>query len=313
MKTEVIPLGTSSATPTRERHLSSTALLRAGRILLFDCGEGTQFRLIDAGLSISRVDAIFITHLHGDHFFGLPGLLTSMSLNRRHDPMTIVGPRGLATILQAIPGVGEPDLSFPVDFVEFEEDFGKMRVMETLEFVVEARPIEHRIPAAGFRFEERPQPGNLDADRARALGVTDFRDFRRLKSGQDVSLPDGRVVQADDVVGPPKPGISFAYIFDSRPCEAAAILGRNADLMFHDATFTSAHAERAVTTGHSTAAEAARVATQAGAHKLLLGHFSARYRDTSPLVEEARRLFKNTHAAEELKRYDLTEAQHNAS
>ncbi len=308
MKTEVIPLGTSSATPTRDRALSATALQRAGRILLFDCGEGTQFRLMEAGLNRSRIDAVFITHLHGDHFFGLPGLLTSLSLNRRKEPLTICGPRGLGAILKMIPGLDDHELSFPIEFREFDDDFGKMTVMETPEFTVVARPLEHRVPVAGYRFQERPRPGNLDVDKARALGVDDYRHFRQLKDGHDVTLADGRIVRSRDVVGPAREGASFAYIFDTRPCSAGVELARDAMLVYHDATFTSADAERAVRTGHSTAAEAARVALEAGAGFLLLGHFSARYSDTTVLVEEARRVFKNTDAADELKRYAIESA-----
>lgn len=305
MTTDVIPLGTSSATPTRERALSATALQRAGRILLFDCGEGTQFRLMDAGLSHGRIDAVFITHLHGDHFFGLPGLLTSMSLNRRAEPLTIAGPLGIALILQMIPGLAPGDLSFPLEFKEFEEGFGKMVALETPDFRVTARPLEHRVPVAGYRFEEHPKPGSLDVDKARALGATDYRHYRDLKNGLDVTLGDGRVVRSAEVVGKTSPGASFAYVFDSRPCEGGRLLAREVDLLYHDATFASRHHDRAVRTGHSTAREAAEVALAAGARMLLLGHFSARYTCVDELTQEARRLFKNTHPAEELKRYSI--------
>lgn len=305
MTTEVIPLGTSSATPTRERNLSGTALLRAGRVLLFDCGEGTQFRLMAAGLSHGRIDAVFITHLHGDHFFGLPGLLTSLSLNRRREPLTIVGPRGLGTILSSIPGLGEHELTFPLELKEFGPGFGKMTALETPDFEVVARPLEHRVPVAGYRFQERPVPGKLDVVKARAMGVTDYRFYRQLKKGSDVVLDDGTLVRAQDVVGPARDGTSFAYIFDTRPCPGGVELARAAKLVYHDATFTSSDAERAKRTGHSTALEAASVALEAEADALLLGHFSARYRSTELLVEEARRVFKNTDAAEELKRYSI--------
>ena len=303
MRTEVIPLGTSSATPTRDRWLSATALQRGGRVLLFDCGEATQFRLMAAGLSPSRIDAVFITHLHGDHFFGLPGLLTSLSLNQRKDPLTIVGPEPLASILTQIPGLGLDELSFPIHFVEFKPDDGRRTVMETPEFSVEARPLEHRVPTWGYRFQEEPLPGNLDAARARALGATHHDQFRSLKSGLDVTLPDGRVIRSADVVSPPTPGASFAYIFDTRPCEQGVQLARDADLVYHDATFAAEHTQRAMQTGHSTAVEAARVAAEAGAGKLLLGHFSARYKTLDVLVAEARREFENSHVAEELKRF----------
>jgi ribonuclease Z len=305
MTTEIIPLGTSSATPTRYRSLSATALSRAGRILLFDCGEGTQFRLMDADLNRMRIDAVFISHLHGDHFFGLPGLLTSLSLHHRSEALTIVGPEGLGGILEMIPGLGHHELSFPLHFVEFGAELGKDVVFETNEVKVTARPLEHRITAAGFRFEEKPRAGRLDVDRARGLGIIDPTDFGRLKRGLPVQAGSGQVVRSEDVVGPNRPGARFAYVFDSRPTQHAIELARDVDILFHEATFASDEMDRAKSTGHSTAREAARVALEAGARRLLLGHFSARYRDVDPLVNEARSVFKNTEEAIELKRYVL--------
>ena len=305
MTTEVIPLGTASAVPTRERNLSSTALLCGGRMLLFDCGEGTQFQLLRAGLKPSRLDAICITHLHGDHYFGLMGLLSTMTLFKRSDALTLVGPAGLAAILQALPGVQEHDLPFRLDFLELWDDLTHAVVLETKTYTVEARPLDHRVFTVGYRFQEKTQPGHLDVEQARALGVTDYRHYRALKAGEAVTLDDRRVVQPEAVVGPPRPGRSFAYVTDTRPCEAAMTLARNADLLYHEATFGDDLPERAAETGHSTARQAAEIARRAEAKRLILGHFSARYKDLSELVDEARDVFQNTEAAEELKRYVL--------
>ena len=305
MTTEIIPLGTASAVPTRERHLSSTALLCQGRMILFDCGEGTQFRLLRAGLKPSRLDAICITHLHGDHYFGLMGLLSTMALFKRTEPLTLVGPAGLASILQALPGVQEDDLSFRIEYVELWDDLKHAVVLETETYTVEARPLEHRVFTVGYRFQGKTQPGRLDVERARALGVTDYRHYRALKAGQAVALDDGRVVQPEAVVGPARPGSAFAYVTDTRPCEAAVTLARDADLLYHEATFGDDMPKRADETGHSTARQAADVARRAGVKTLILSHFSARYKDVSGLVEEARAVFQNTEAAEELKRYVL--------
>lgn len=281
------------------------ALQRKGRILLFDCGEGTQMRLIEAGLRPTRIDAVFITHLHGDHFFGLMGLVSSLSLLDRQDPMTIVGPTGLAAVFEMMPGIEPQWLPFELEFVELPDTLEKEVVYQTDEFWVEARPIEHRTFTAGYRFEERPNPGHLDVEKARALGVTDYMHYRALKRGEAVTLPDGRTVQPDEVVGPEQKGRSFAYVTDTRPCETGSILARGADLVYHDATFTDEHAERAVETAHSTVREAAEVARKARASRLLIGHFSARHTDASKLLDEAREAFKNTDVAEELKRYAL--------
>lgn len=302
--TDVIPLGTASAIPTRERHPSATALVRKGRVLLFDCGEGTQMRFMKAGLKITRIDAVFITHFHGDHFFGLPGLISSLSLLNRTDPLTVVGPSGILRAISSLPGLDLDWLPFPVDFVELHDAFKKEIVFQTDELFVESRPIDHRTFTAGYRFEERARPGRLDAQRARELGVTNVRHFGELKAGRSVDV-DGKTVSPDMVLGPERPGRSFAYVSDTRPCEEGRVLARSADLVYHEATFTEKHAGRAVETGHSTAREAAEVARESGAKRLLIGHFSARHSDASGLLEEAREVFKNTEVAEELKRYAL--------
>lgn len=305
MKTEVIPLGTASAIPTKRRHLAATALLRHGRLLLFDCGEGTQFQVLHAGLNPARLDAIFISHFHGDHFYGLPGLLSTLGLLGRREPLTVVGPEGIEHILRSLPGLANHWLPFDIDFVELHEGFDHAVVLENDAFTVEARPVEHRIFAIGFRFEEKPRAGRLNAERARALGVRVPRDFGALKRGEAVTLSDGRVVAPDAVVGPKRPGSSFAYLGDTRPCATGVALARGVDLLYHEATFGATLAQNARDTGHSTAREAAEVAREAGAQRLLLGHFSSRYDDVAPLVEEARAVFPNTEAAEELRRYAL--------
>jgi ribonuclease Z len=306
MTTDVIPLGTASAVPTETRHLSALALERKGRVLLFDCGEGTQYRLQDAGLSWVRVDAIFVTHLHGDHCYGLPGLLSTMALQQRTDPVTLVLPPGGSAMLRAVPGVAPDRLSFPVEIVRLAASSEPGVVYETDEFVVEARRLDHRGDfAVGFRFEERPRPGRFDPKRARTLGVPEGPAFGRLQGGESVSLPDGTTVRPEQVLGPPRPGIAVAYVTDARPCDGGRALAAGADLLYHDATFADEHAARAERTGHSTAQEAAAVARAAGAERLLLGHLSARYPDPTPLVQEARSVFPSAKVAEELRRYPL--------
>ncbi len=309
MSMEVIPLGTASALPTRERHLAAVALLRQGRVLLFDCGEGTQFQLLRAGLKRSALDAVFITHLHGDHFYGLMGLLSTVALLGREASLTLVGPAGLAGIVQSMPGMAHDEPPFRLDYVELDEGFAHGVVFETTTCTVEARPLDHRVFTLGYRFQEKTRPGRLDAAHARTLGVTDYRHFRRLKAGQAVTLGDGRVVRPEAVVGPERPGVAFAYVSDTRPCAAGVALAAGADLLYHEATFGDDLAERAAETGHATARQAAEVARRAGAARLLLGHFSARYKDPAPLVEQARAVFQNTEAAEELKRYKIFAAE----
>jgi len=303
--TVIVPLGIASAIPTRHRHLSALALFREGRLLLFDCGEGTQFQLLHAGLNRVRIDAIFITHFHGDHYLGLMGLLSTMAMMNRTSPLTVIGPRGIADVIESLPGLSARWLTFDVQYVEVDEDFSKMIVLDTPDFYVEARPLDHRIFSIGYCYREKPRPGHLDVKRAHKLGITDYTQYRMLKSGKPVMSPGGREVHPAEVIGPETPGVSFAYVMDTRPCENSRILSRNVDLLYHEATFTSDMQHQAIETGHSTAREAAEIASRAGVTRLLLGHFSARYSDPEQLVEEARAVFKNTAAAEELKRYKL--------
>jgi ribonuclease Z len=274
-------------------------------VLLFDCGEGTQYQLLHAGINRNRIDAVFITHLHGDHFFGLPGLLSTMALLGRTAPLTVVGPAGLGGILDVLPGLSEADLTYPLEIVELRDDFRAGAVYSTPAFTVMVRPLEHRIFAAGFRFEERPRPGKVDAERARAAGLRETWQFDAVRRGEHVTLGDGTDVAPDGIVGPGRRGASFAYVLDTRPCDGGRELARGADLVLHDATFTDTHLGRAMETGHSTAREAAEVARDAGATRLLLTHFSTRYADPDVLLEEARAVFPNTDAASELLRYVL--------
>ena len=312
--TAVLPtvtvLGTSAALPAHGRHLSATLVQWGARTVLLDCGEGTQFRLMDAGVSAARLDLVCITHWHGDHAFGLPGLLSTVALQGRTAPLVLTGPDGLAEALNAWPGIRLDGLPFSLDLRLWPHDGcratdGRFDVWKDETLVVTARPLDHRVPTMGYRLEDAPRPGNLDADKARALGVTDFRDFRRLKAGHDMTTPDGKRVRSSDVVTPPPPPRAFAYALDTAPCDGARLLARNADLVLHDATFSDEWTARAAETGHSTARQAAAVAAAAGAKRLLLTHFSARHERTAPLVAEARSVFLNTDAAEELCPYVL--------
>ncbi len=305
MKTDVIPLGTASAVPTKERHLSALAVERKGRVLLFDCGEGTQYQLLHAGLSRARIDAIFVTHLHGDHCYGLPGLLSTLALQQRTDPVTLVLPPGGRAMLESIPGAAPADCPFPVRITEGGEDLTAATVYETDEFTVTARPLAHRTFTMGFRLEERPRPGRFNPERACALGVPEGPAFARLQGGEPVTLDDGTTVRPEQVLGPPRPGIAFAYVTDTRPCDGGRALADDADLLYHEGTFAEDLQSRAVQTGHSTAREAATVARDAGAGRLLLGHISARYDDPSTLEAEARAVFPDAAVAEELRRYSM--------
>lgn len=300
---DVVPLGVGSAIPTKDRHLSGTVVRREGRSVLFDCGEGSQLQLVRGGLTRGPLDAICITHLHGDHLYGLPGLVTTLALLEREDPLTIVGPVGVADVLRTMPGLRKAWLPFEITYRELTEGFEHEVVYEDESITIEARPIEHRVFCAGYRYQERERPGSIDGDAARAAGISEGWQFEALKRREAVTLADGTVVEPDGLVGPPRPGAAFAYVLDTVPCDGGRQLAAGVDLLMHEATFTDDHVERAADVGHSTARQAAEVARDAGAERLLITHFSARYNDTAPLVAEAREVFAATEAAEELTRY----------
>ncbi len=301
----VVPLGTSSAAPTLTRHLSATAFVNQGYILLFDCGEGTQLRLQQCRLKHSRIEAIFITHLHGDHYFGLMGLLSSMALARRTARLVIVAPEALSRLVHLLPGIREEELPFPVEYVPLREGMAKAVVYDRPDLYVEARAVDHRVFSVGYRVQEKPRPPRIDAARARMLGVTDYTDFVALKRGQAVQGSHAQMVTPEEVLIPGSAPRAFAYVVDTRPCEGAVQLARNATLLMHEATFSEALRKRAHDTAHSTARQAAMVAKRAGARRLLLCHFSSRYRELDTLVAEARAVFEPAEAAEELRSYPL--------
>ena len=302
---DVVPLGTGSALPTKTRHLAGTVVRREGRSVLFDCGEGTQLQLVRGDLTRGTLDAICITHLHGDHLYGLPGLLTTLALLERTDPVTIVGPVGLQDVVTAMPGLSRDDPPYETRYVELEDGFEHAVVFENEHVTIEARPLEHRVFCAGYRYQEKTRPGSIDGDAARAAGVTEGWQYEALKRGETVTLEGGEELSPDGLVGPPKPGAAFAYVLDTVPCDGGRALARDADLVMHEATFGDEHAERAATVAHSTARQAAEVARDAGAERLLITHFSARYTDPSGLVAEAREVFPATDAAVELERYTV--------
>lgn len=296
----VIPLGTSSGKPTLKRNVSALAIAREAEWLLFDCGEGTQMQIARAGLNPSRLSAIFITHLHGDHFNGLAGLLSTMGLDRRARDLTLVGPPGINEYLETLARLKILFVNYPLEVREFGSVSNLTSVYETSEYVVQAHPLDHRLFALGYRLEERPRPGRFNLDRARELGIPEGPLFRRLQMGEEIQLNDGRTIRPAEVLGPPRPGKTVAYCTDTRPFDGAIKLGRGADLLIHEATYTEEFTQEARDYGHSTAAQAARIARESGAQRLLITHFSTRYPDLTPLFEEARAVFPDTSLAEDL-------------
>ena len=287
-------LGTVASRPTVERGVSALAIVREGDTLLFDCGEGTQRQMMRYGISFALND-IFITHWHHDHFLGLLGLVRTLALQGRTEPLRVWGPRGGARMLRHPDLLGPDRLTFPLEVNEVTPGQSISRG----EYRVVPFAVEHRGSVAlGYALVEDERRGRFNPDLARDLGIPEGPLWGRLHRGESVSLADGRVVTAETLVGPTRSGRTIVYTGDTRPCEATVTAARGADVLIHEATFGDEEAERAGETGHSTAREAAIIAARAGVKRLILTHVSARYsRDTSELEAQARDAFAATQVA----------------
>lgn len=300
----IIPLGTSAGKPTLHRGVSATAVVGEGAWWLFDCGEATQMRVMRAGLSPQKLVGIFITHLHGDHFNGLPGLLSTMAMDGRTAPLALVGPAGIRHYLDTLAALRICYVNYPLQLTELTSEQLRATpepvVWESATHRVATRSLDHRIFALGYRLEEKTKPGRFDLDAARALGIPPGPLYGQLQSGRAITLADGRTIDPSQVLGPPRPGKVVTYCLDTRPCESAVALAHNADWLIYEATFTHDLAEEARHYGHSTARQAAETARAAGARRLLLTHFSSRYQDVDVLLAEAREFFSESTLARDL-------------
>lgn len=298
---KIIFLGTSGSMPTPSRAASSVAIKRKGEVILFDCGEGTQRQMVAARLGFRRPTRIFISHLHGDHVLGLPGLLQTMALLRRERPLHLYGPQGILNFIKAFSYIlGVP--GFPLEIYEIADEGV---VFATSEYKVEAAMADHEGDCWSYALVEHPRPGRFHPERARMLGVPEGPLWKKLQHGGQVVIDDGRLVRPTDVVDPPRQGRKIVYSGDTRPTEALVGLAKGADVLIHEATFDDSLAGRAAEDGHSTASQAAEMAAEAGVGLLLLTHISSRYQDPSALLEQARGIFPNTRVAEDLMEVEL--------
>jgi len=286
-------LGTSAGTPSRERNLPAVALVMDGRALLFDCGEGTQQQLLRSSVRAGAIEAIFISHMHGDHLYGLPGLLSTMSLHGRTEPLAVFGPERVAQYLRGVYEASYAHTSFDLTIHAVSDGATIARDG----YDVHARLLDHTAPCLGYCIAEHDRAGTFDVERARALGVPAGPLYRALQNGNDVTLDDGRVVRSAAVVGPQRAGRRIAYCTDTRPCRAAVELARGAEILIHESTYGAEMQSEAGERGHSTAADAARVAAEAGVRRLILTHISPRYTDAAPFLAEARAIFAETELA----------------
>ena len=286
---QVLFLGTSGSWPTPKRNVSAVAVKRGPEVLLFDCGEGTQRQFMLSPMSFMQVSRIFVTHFHGDHFLGIPGLVQSMTMGDRKEPLEMYGPRGMKDLVHRMLTLGHFKPGFDVPTREMSggdvADFG--------EYVVRALDAQHTVPALSYALEEKERPGRFDLERAKALGIPEGPLYRRLQEGRPVTIGTATFTP-EMVLGPPRRGRKIVYTGDTMPTSALVEFSRGADLLIHDATAETSLEEKANRYGHSTARQAALVAKDAGVRTLALTHVSPRYEDAAPILADAIPVFPNT-------------------
>jgi ribonuclease Z len=303
---QVTFLGTSSGVPTRARNVSAVALRLPQRaeLWLFDCGEGTQHQFLRSELRVSQLRRIFVTHMHGDHVFGLPGLLASLGLaGSCPDGLDLYGPDALPHYLDGVLRSSSTRIGYPLRTHRVREAARSGAVLqEDDEIQVRCTALTHRVPAYAYRVDRKPRAGRFDVERARALGIPPGPVYGDLKAGRTVTLADGRIINGASLCGPMRPGCSVVYCTDTVFSEAAVELARGADLLIHEATFCHAEGELAIQRQHSTSTMAAQTALEAGVGRLMLTHLSPRYvpgAAVAPddLLAEARSIFPQTDIA----------------
>jgi len=325
---ELIILGSSAAIPVRERNLPSTALKYKNELLLFDCGEDLQRNLIEAGLKLNKPLKILISHFHGDHIIGLPGLLFRFGLISRTAPITIFGPRNLFLYIFFHKKILGLKADYPIRIVEIDNDNKKLIIFETLDseipseekflednvifesdkYTLKYTEVDHSVLTFAYSFVEKPRYGKFKPERANELGIPESKLWKKLQKGEIIEF-EGKKIDPlkEGIVGPKRPGRKVTYSGDTVPCESLIELGKNSDVLIHEATFSKELSDMAIEKKHSTATDAATNAKKMGAEQLILTHISSRYRDESllKLLEEAKEIFPNTLIAEDLMRVEL--------
>ena len=296
-------LGSSSALPTSERYPSAHVLNAHERFFLIDCGEGTQMQLRRARIRFGKINHIFISHLHGDHIFGLYGLLSTFSLMGRESSLHLYAPANYRYILQEHLNDFDIHLNFEIDFVPLSGN-DPVQIMDDKYITVYSFPLIHRIPAYGFLFREKPARRNIIKECIELYKIPHVR-IPAIKMGEDFITPEGAIIKNEEITLPPSEPLSFAYCSDTMYFSRLASFVKGVDLLYHEATFDKELAGLAKTTGHSTTMDAARTATEAKVKDLIIGHFSSRYKDIIPLVEEARTLFPRSYPAIDGKSYEV--------
>lgn len=292
MRFEVTILGSNSAIPAHGRFPTSQVLSVSEHSYLIDCGEGTQWRLQEYNIKKSKIDVIFISHLHGDHIFGLIGLLTSLSLSGRTKPVKVFSPHGLEEIIRIQLKIIGGDFNFPLHFQALDTTRSQVVFEDNL---IEAAtiPLEHRIPTCGFLFKEKPRPLNIIPSKIKEYNIS-VEQIKEIKMGADFKLPDGRLIPNETLTFPRAEVRSYAFCSDTVYNESIIPLIKGVDLLYHETTFLHKMAHLAKETMHSTVEQAATIAKKANVGQLIIGHYSSRYKDLEPLLDEAQKVFPNS-------------------
>ena len=302
MSLRVVFLGTAAGVPTLKRGLPAILVQRDGEQLMFDCGEGAQRQMLMAGASLNRTTRVFVTHMHGDHVMGLPGLLQTMALLGREKKLEVYGPAKIKDFLHGIRETVQFVLTFPIEIHEIERPGV---VCQEDEYTVQAVRSKHVIPSFAYAYVEKPRPGRFYPEKAKALGLPEGPLWSKLQRGQRVKLPNERVIKPEEVMGQPRQGRKIVYTGDTRPFKRLEKFAANADLLIHDSTLGDELAERAEKYGHSTVDQAAESAKKAKVKQLILTHISQRYEDTSTWLKQAKKIFKNTAMAEDFMQVEI--------
>jgi len=302
MSLNVTFLGTSGSVPTLKRALPAIAIQRKDELLLFDCGEGLQRQMIQANIGFHRKTKVFVTHMHGDHVLGLPGLLQTMSLLERERKLDVYGPVGIKAFVEAMKQTVQFVLTFPINVYEIEDEG---IVCGEKEYEIRAMWAEHVIPSLAYALVEKHRPGRFFPEKVKRLGIEEGPLWAKLQLGESIRLPKGRVVKSEEVTGPLRPGRKIVYTGDTRSTENLAKFAENANLLIHDATFDDELFERAQEDGHSTPSQAAETARKAKVKWLILTHISARYKDASLLLGQAKKIFSKVDVAEDFMKIDI--------
>jgi ribonuclease Z len=303
MSLRITFLGTAGSVPTPKRSLPAILIQRKGEQIMFDCGEGVQRQMIKAKTGFHRKMKVFISHMHGDHVLGLPGLLQTMALLDREKKLDVYGPPGIRHFLEDIRETVQFVLTFPVEIHEIQE-VGV--VCEEEEYFVQTVWANHVIPSLAYALVEKPRPGKFYPEKAKKLGIPEGPLWSKLQHGHNVKLSNGRVVKPEEVMGSLRFGRKIVYTGDTRPFKGFVKFAAGADLLIHDATLDEKLAERAEEDGHSTPKQAAKTAKKAKVKQLILTHVSARYDDTSVLLKQAQKVFKKTQVAEDFMKIEIS-------